>query len=355
MKKWLSLYAALVLLTACNQTKVLDDLNLVQVMGFDLAEGRKMKGMFVVALYRGEKKMQTRIFSSTGKTGKEIKAQADLKSALPLEIGQVRVIMFSKKFAQHGVKEIINTLDRIPRVGNLAFPAVTDGELENVLKTQYLEEEGVVGYLSSLIEQEIKMDKLPKSNLYLFSNSLYDNARDAYLPYISKEKDNLKVSGLALFREDKLKYILPAKSMFIFKALVEGFSNGVYGFHFRDQYAAIENIKAQTHYSLAKDTQPVLDVKVKVKGKMQELTKDKNLDNPKMVKQVEKAMKQAIQKEAEEMIHKFQKKGVDPLGIGKVYRAKTREWNEEKWRDMYQNLKVRVSAETNIVQSGVME
>ncbi|MDG4657234.1 Ger(x)C family spore germination protein [Ectobacillus antri] len=342
-----------VLLVACSQAKILDDLYLVQIMGFDYLGNRTLKGMFVVSLYRKENRVQTKVFSATGKTGKEAKEKADLKSALPLETGQVRVILFSEAFARHGIQEIVNTLDRIPKVGNLAYPAVTGGDLQKILSKEYDEEEGVVEGLSSLFEQEIKTGTVPRSNLYLLSNSLYDDARDAFLPYIMQGKDSIRIAGIALFYKDRMRDILPAKNMFIFKALIDGFSNGAYSFRFKNQFTVIENINAKTDYKVQNSS--VLHINMKVKGKIQEFTEEKNLEVPKLVRQIEKEMEQSAKKEVEQLILRFQEKGVDPLGLGRVYRAKDRNWNEKKWRSDYANLKVKVHVQVKVVQSGVVE
>jgi Ger(x)C family germination protein len=161
------------------------------------------------------------------------------------------------------------------------------------------------------------------------------------------------IAGIALFYKDRMRDILPAKNMFIFKALIDGFSNGAYSFRFKNQFTVIENINAKTDYKVQNSS--VLHINMKVKGKIQEFTEEKNLEVPKLVRQIEKEMEQSAKKEVEQLILRFQEKGVDPLGLGRVYRAKDRNWNEKKWRSDYANLKVKVHVQVKVVQSGVVE
>jgi len=41
-----------------------------------------------------------------------------------------------------------------------------------------------------------------------------------------------------------------------------------------------------------------------------------------------------------ELLQMFKKEGIDPLGLGDFVRSKTRNWNEEEWKQEYQTINV---------------
>ena len=56
----------------------------------------------------------------------EVLARASEKSSGPLELGQLRVIIFNEKIIDKGMQEILETLNRNPSVGNAIYLAITN-------------------------------------------------------------------------------------------------------------------------------------------------------------------------------------------------------------------------------------
>lgn len=188
MKQWVFFLIFSVLLTGCAKTKIVDDIDLIQVASYDLEAEDNIRGTFAISAYTSSGGGQTKIYSASGKSSKEILARASGKSSGPLELGQLRVIIFDKKLAKNGMKEILETMNRNPSIGNSIYLAIANENGEALLKGNYSKEKGVSTYLSSLIEQNVKNGVQPKTNFYLFLNQLYDDARDSYLPLISKKE-----------------------------------------------------------------------------------------------------------------------------------------------------------------------
>ncbi|MDM5194616.1 Ger(x)C family spore germination protein [Bacillus hominis] len=359
MKQWVFFLILSVLLIGCAKTKIVDDIDLIQVASYDLEAEDKLRGTFAISAYKSSGEGQTKIYSALGKTSKEVLARASEKSSGPLELGQLRMIIFDKKLAKKGMKEILETMNRLPSIGNAIHLAIANERGESLLKGNYSKEQGVSTYLSSLIEQNIKNGVQPETNLYLFLNQLYDDARDSYLPLISKKGNLLELNGVVLFKRYKMVDTLASKDLFIFKMLTDKFKHGTYQFHlpgFSDNYATIENIRAGTKYKMKGNSRnPFIDAHIQVKGEIQELTKTKNLDNAKEIRKLEKIMENELEKKATKLIKRFINKGTDPIGLRKFGRTQTRKWNDKEWENSYKHLRFHVTADVKIIQSGVTE
>ena len=96
------------------------------------------------------------------------------------------------------------------------------------------------------------MERSQKQIFYVL-NQLNDDARDSYLPIISKKGNVLELDGIALFKRCKMVDKVNPKDLFVFKLLTDNFKQGTYQFKLpgsSNTYATIENIKARTKYKM---------------------------------------------------------------------------------------------------------
>ena len=100
------------------------------------------------------------------------------------------------------MQEILETLNRNPSVGNAIYLAITNVKGESLLKGNYSKEKEIASYLSSLLEQNMDNGTHPKQIFYVL-NQLNDDARDSYLPIISKKGNVLELDGIALLKDVK--------------------------------------------------------------------------------------------------------------------------------------------------------
>jgi spore germination protein len=55
------------------------------------------------------------------------------------------------------------------------------------------------------------------------------------------------------------------------------------------------------------------------------------------------------------MIKRFQREGIDPLGLGDQAKSQNRRWNEQQWKDNYPHAEVHVNIDTQIKETGIKE
>ncbi|WP_449376411.1 Ger(x)C family spore germination protein [Bacillus safensis] len=352
------------LLTSCAQPRLLDELNISQAAGFDLMEDGEMKGFFVFPVFKSEEQGSYQILSAKSNTISNIQFLVSEKSPFPVVMGQVLVILVSEKLAKEvGMIDLMNYIYRDPIIGSRQVFAIVGGEVEELLYTKMNQTNLNIGvYLSDLLTQNMRNGNEPVTNQHIFMNQMMAKGVDAYLPYIERTSNAIKVSGVALFDQEKMVGHIPGEDTFTFKAMIENHKNGIYEFQLHDRaktHVVIENIKSHVSYQI-KPTKnltkkPHITIDIKLRGELKEFMKSKKIDKPNILDQVEKEVEKRITQQGEDLVQSFKKQNIDPLGLGLRYRSKDKAMTPEKWQDIYPDADVKVKCRMKIVQTGVSQ
>ncbi|MGY4690152.1 Ger(x)C family spore germination protein [Salibacterium sp. K-3] len=354
-----------VMLSGCMQTQVIDDISLIQTVSFDKADNNKFyyTVSYPYFLEQGkESKIGVEQRSIISETPEEARSKLNTNSQKPLRYGQLRVVLFGKDVAEEGVEQYVKSFYRNPRIGNRIFLAVSEGNAGRALRFQEGAKQRIGMYFSNLIEHNMEFENLPESNMHLFLFDLYSDGKDAFLPLVKREEKELKLTGIVLFDEDHMTAKLNMEETFIYKLLLAGSRNGTSQFVIRggdrDNYVVIENIFTKLDFRNISQTpqEPEYEVNLNMKGEITDHTGNFDLSNEKDMKTIESKVQKQVQTAALELIHRFQKKNIDPIGFGEKYRSTTRNWDAEKWKEsIYQDMNVQVNVNLEILQSGAIE
>ncbi|MFD1357015.1 Ger(x)C family spore germination protein [Fictibacillus halophilus] len=347
------------LLTGCQVVPSvnINEISMVQGLGFDKAEGNKMLGTILFPEYKMNESSTIRVLKAEGETARKIIDKSKNEVEYPLVNGQLRTVLFGREMAEEGIYPLIDTFGRSPSIGNLVQLAVVDGKATELLSMKTESEANIPLYLQEMLEQNIEDGELPSSDYTVFTYNFYDDGTDPYLPLIKKVKDNIKINGLAVFDKDQLKITLPVNDMFIFKIIKEKFIMGAHQFKLNnDEFVVISNVKASPKYKVTvKDSIPEFLIQVKMNARVLEYTSKKHTTVVPRVKKFEKEITKSIERDAERIIKTFQENRVDPLGLGAQYEAHYRNFTLKKWEEMYPDVSVNVQVKLNIVHTGIVE
>jgi spore germination protein len=353
MKKVIYFLVLIAILTGCVQQKIIDDINIMSAVGYDAREDNKVKGTIVIPVYKADRSISNESFASEAKVSKEINRQSQMKSADPLENGGIEVVLFGKELAERGIYEITDTFERDAAIGSRLYLAVVDGTADKVLEKN-LGNLGTGSYLNTLLEHNIRNREVPQSNLHLFMNSYYSNEQDPFLPYVKLTGNKVKVIGIALFNKDKVVDYLNDKEMFFFKILMENFRNGAYTFKIGEDYVNTLNINTKRKYDIKDSlTQPKVNLVIKLEAHVREYS-GRQLDS-KIIDQIGKNLEEEINKKTKALLERFREQGIDPAGIGMLARSKTRNFDVDKWNEVYHNTTFHVTSKVTVTETGVIE
>jgi spore germination protein len=347
------------LLTGCQVIPPLNinEINMVQGMGFDKASDGKLEGTILYPEYKPDETSEVKVLKAKGETVRKIIDLTKNQVEYPLVNGQLRVVLFGKDIAEEGVYPLIDTFGRSPSIGNLLQLAVVDGKASELLSLKSAGKKNIPLYLQEMIEQNIDEGELPSTDLTVFEYKFFDDGSDPYLPLLKKEKDHFEISGIALFKDDRLKTTLPKKDLFILKMLEEKFKMGAQQFQVGDdEFVVVGNIKASPKYKVEiHNGIPQFLIKIKMNARIQEYTGKKHTNLVPKINEFEKEIQANIEKDAQRIIKIFQNNEVDPLGLGAKYEAHYRDFKLQEWEALYPEVKVNVHVDLNIQHTGIIE
>ena len=82
--------------------------------------------------------------------------------------------------------------------------AVVEGQTKPLLEYQYPDIEDIGEHIYKLLEQNVKSEQVVSSTLHEVANDYYSMGRDIAMPIIKRDKELVEISGIALFKKDKM-------------------------------------------------------------------------------------------------------------------------------------------------------
>ncbi|WP_347552123.1 Ger(x)C family spore germination protein [Pseudalkalibacillus hwajinpoensis] len=360
MKRWYAVLIFALMLTGCVENRILDDLQMITVIGYDKAddgsESDVVKGIAVAPQFERDGRIENNVFVESAHLSKEIRSQFNAESSKPLVSGKLQVAIYSREIAEtDGIIDLVDTLQRDPAIGSRAFLAIANSDPEEMLRSDFGNVD-IGSYIHDVLEHNSVNGMLPLTNLHYFLYYYYSEGNDPFLPLIEKQDNKVKIVGLALFDGDKMVGEIGLQDLFTFKALFEKFSsNDSYSVKLDNgEYAAVYNIASKRNLNLADVDKDNIEIKGEILGIIKEYSGEKL--NPKIMKEIQSTMEVEIEEKGNAMIKDFQRLGVDPLGLGNAVRSVTRGGLDQKeWKKKYEDMDITFNMNVNITEAGVTE
>lgn len=360
-KIWLVLLPLFMFISGCSypRQKIIDDVQLISVLGFDI-EDNEYVGTALYSDYTGdEKKSGSVTLQGKGKKAHIIKEAINSQSPKPIEIGKLNLLIFGKDLAENGVSYFVKTVCRDPLIGSNMYLAVSNvpaGELLNKSK------ENNSKYLYELIKQNYKNQNTPIPTLHSFLFDYYGEGRDISIPYLKiNQKGKVEVSGLALFKKDKLAVTLNQKETVLYKILRGRVMRGEALFNIhkgqKQDLALLTILNGQNRRSiLNKDSNVKVTYNLTLEGMVKDYPDWLDLRKKENNILMRKQMENQITEDFEKLFVKLQKYQVDPLGIGDLARAYSKQWNEKQFYEkVYPTITLDVNLKIELYQAGIGE
>lgn len=350
-----SVWFILFILAGCVEKQILDDVNLIDGIGFDDAEKGLILGTILFPVFLPDQKPENKTYSAKSEIKKTLLQEIERQASDPVVTGSIELVLFGKKLAtEEGILELVDAFQRDPGVGSGIHLAIVDGKAKEFLEGEY----GIRGnatHISNLIEKNYQKEDLPKTNLQLFLSDFYEDGQTPYLPQLKQlSKESIELNGVCFFKYGKILHTISPERMFFFKLLVDKYSEGLHRVRVNEGEAAIQSIKSSHNFDLKKKNPVEIEINLNVNGVINEFTG--NDLTPKEIKNLEKTFEKEISEECIKLIQEFQEKKIDPIGFGKYVRTQTRGFDLKKWWDsQYPALSVKVKTDVTIIEAGVIE
>ncbi|QNF29972.1 Ger(x)C family spore germination protein [Metabacillus elymi] len=353
-----SLSLLIFVLSGCNRGKIVDDIHMLSIIGFD-KEDQDYIGTALYSDYTEQK--QGKIYSLQGheKNTKLILKDINNQSPKPIEIGKLQLLIFSRNLAKDSISHFVKTICRDPLIGSNLIIAVSEAPTEKILNN--LTKEGN-DYLPNLIEHNFKSGNVPVSNLQIFLFDYYGEGRDVSVPFINlNEHGKVEVDGYAVFKKDRLSLVLDQKEMLLYKILQARSMNGDMDFKVskeqQEDLAVLTSIYGEKIESVSKlETEPKVTYNITLHGMVKDYPGWLDLRRKENYKLLTRQLEKQMNNDLSKLLLKFQDHEVDPLGVGDLVRAHRKKWNEEEFYEtVYPKVTFDINLSIQLHQSGIGE
>lgn len=290
-------------------------------------------------------------------------SKVSLKSSRDLKFGNIKLLVLSKNLMEYpdAVKEVIDYLQREPSLNKMMYVVLSEGKAEDFIKFKPEMEKNIESYITGLIENPTSNTAILPITLNEFLMLLNKNG-NAMLPsiVIEGDKKNIKVSGVALIKNYKLKGNLNSietSNIEMLRGKLKGGRKVIY----RNGHPidiTIDNVNRKI--SMNNDGEKLsFNIKINLEGQIRDYYVDDGLFSKDTLKYLQDNLNKSTKEECEEVIkitqHEFE---IDPIGFREyVEKFHPNTWKriKDKWEDVYKNAVIDVEVNSNIRRIGVVK
>ncbi|WP_026692564.1 Ger(x)C family spore germination protein [Peribacillus kribbensis] len=359
MKQVIVSICVMILLSGCNIRDV-EKRAFVVTLGVDKAKEKdKVLVSFKTALPSGDPKAGLNQFSVvTVKAGSVAEAVRIAKSRLDkeLDFGHTSVIILGRDLLRENVRPVIFWAQRRRDIQMISYIGLGQPTAKDVLAVKPVSERSPAGYLRNLMSREGSESPFVV-NEYLFDlqRKIMEYGWDPVLPVVKAEKDKLVIERAVLMNDDKVMAELTPDETRLYNLLANENIASSYTARVKGKIEyTIHSENSKAKYKIISGTRPKIEFQVKVNGVLEEDRTPGFFDKDKEI-QASKIIEKSLNKRIKSTLVKFQKHGVDPLGIGLRYQAT--HWSKrerEAWSRMYPKAEFEVRTTVKIHSTGII-
>lgn len=358
-------------LVGCTESKILERISLVTLIGYDFGKEEIVETTAVVRQVGTELESKVSIITAENETSGGTRAKVNLRAAEKIMVGQLRGVLLGDEFAEGGIGHYIDTLLKNTDISGGTLIAVVDGETRPLLEFEYPAIDDIGEHVYKLLKQNIKSEQVVSSTLHEVAHDYYSMGRDIAMPIIKRDEELIEVSGIALFRKDKMIGEIPVEDGFYVKLSRDDYDAGILEIKIEGDdltsslakdssgeiHLIFDPIKTDRGVTLVDPETPEFDLHLNVQARLLEIKPNINTEESKNLEKLEKEIGKKLSSEISRVIADCQEIGSDVFGYGEFYRSSVRhsKLTDEEWHEMYKNMKVNVEVDFTLLRSGVFE
>lgn len=336
-----------------------EEIDIISGIGYDIEGDPDSDFKYNISISRDifqEDKIITQVISGKARSILGTRQDRQRRSNKEFLLGLEQVTMASEKFARYSIRNLINTVFSNPHVNDKTWMIICKGKAVDILKFKIEGYPSSADYIEGLIENAKNYNFFPDNyklvDIYV---RVDEEGRNLSVPYIEIVKDNIEITGMALFKNDKMTAKIDLGDARIMSILKEKHSHGILTVQKnpREYVDYMAHVNSKTKCTKVDDKFKFtidLDFEGDVIGN--ELYEDL-LGNLEDNKKFEKDMKAKIEKMCYGFIEKMQKDyKVDCLELGRVAAAKYGRNTGVDWNEIVSDSDIKVNVKVTIDRYG---
>ncbi|SHM93802.1 Ger(x)C family spore germination protein [Gracilibacillus kekensis] len=356
-KQLFILVILLISLTACIKTKIIDDIELIMMLGYDWnASEEKYIGTAVSPRYGSSEETDMREnseYTAQAKTIQNINSYIQTKAPNPVEIGKILGVLFGEDLVKHGIEDLLLSINEDPNIGRGIHLAIARNSAESLLKNKMITERTLPRFIENLLLNNSKTN-VPEMNLHDFNYRYLGQGMDPFLPIIESTATGIELTALGFFKEDKIIHEIGYDQFFVFKVMYEDCKDHTYEFDWQEQDKSIAITSIYSKTKKKWDGRDKVEIDVEITGTLTE-SKQLGIRSFKEKDKIEKAISDKLKEEGKDLINQFQELEIDPLMIGASAKGEFRDWNSSDWEKRYPEIEIIPDIEFNLEQSNIIQ
>lgn len=269
-----------------------------------------------------------------------------------VDLGHMKVLLVSPYIAKHDMANVTNWIIQHRDIQRIAYVAIAKPNCQTILnvnpKTEKLPSGSLIltfgdtGTTSPFVNTEFLFD---------FYRDLNEKGKTAVLPIIEVVDNRIQVQRVGVFKSTNLVGELTPKETELLNAFIDQGNSYNMKYVIDNTVASLKSVRPKLHLH-ATGPSPYLEVDVKARG-----TVNTGLNNSSYsdIEKREERINQGLKKDIASLIKDLQKKNVDPIGLGLLYRSRHfyHAADSQAWKVLYPNLKVKVNVNTIFEGTGI--
>lgn len=382
MIKKLSIILLLFLMTGCWNYQELNNISISTAIAIDMNEDNEYEVSTLIANSRKsqtssqESESQSVIYTGKGKTISEAFKDIDLYNPRKNYIGHVAVLVISEEVAKKGLENILDFFARNSEsTRRFQMIIAKDDKAKDIIKILTPLETYSAQDISSNLKYSKESQATSISILYSdFIYNLLEKGYDPILPSVilkgdkkdgSKDKSLqqtvpdafIKIDNLAIFKDDKLMGFASKDESRGINLLKNSINELTINIKLDDEYIAVKLTQSITKNKIKFKDEPIIEVVINANALITEDNTKHNLEDEKVIKEIEKKIKSKIKSLANKGLKVSKKYKSDIFGYGNlIYKNYPKYFDKiDNWNNEYQDLEVNIKVNVNIDTIGTSQ
>ncbi|WP_047982872.1 Ger(x)C family spore germination protein [Ornithinibacillus californiensis] len=372
-KLTIMIFSTMLFLSSCLPTLQLEDLGVITSQGVDMTEKDEIEITMSVLQFQANSTSPTTIVSGVGSTIKGAVEDAGQKVSQQLVPGKLELEIYSKEVAEKGIQPYLDTLRRDANIPDTLFLAVAEEKAKDIfhIKEEYIST-NIGEFLHGLIQPGSEQRLFPGISINKFSTYINNEGIDPIAPIIGLREGTPVITGIALFKDDKMKGQLPIEfehyftlnegtvreDLVEFELPMEPFTEYLpKGSGDEEKLKIVALIEEGNGKIKLKDKKALkFDTNIKIVLNLLEISRQYKLDDPKAIAQLEKEIEKQTKSQYEDILKYLKELNTDIFGYGMIYRTNKKggKLTDKEWDEKYPNIDVTFNVKVDIVRHGTV-
>ncbi|MCB2352831.1 Ger(x)C family spore germination protein [Clostridium estertheticum] len=309
-----------------------------------------------VSKYKEDGSIESVINTGVGSTIGKTRENRQNKIGKQLFFGLAKIYLIEEEYARYGIKDLVDVNFKNPGVNNRLYLVVCKGRSEDYFNINVPGYDNSAEFISDMIKNSVKFNFFKEG--YMLQNAVLSmdaEGKNIVSPYIEIGQDGIVISGISVFKKDKLAVILNMKDTKIMNMLRENKVSGILTIQKNSKeyvnYSAESKRKITCKKTGGKYTF-IIDLDLKGEIVNNGLYEGMTVKNA-IIKKFEDDMSKQVENMCVRFVDKMKKEyKVDLLQLGWVATAKYGRDTGVNWDEVVSNSDIKVNVKVHVGKVG---